>query len=381
MELHRLRYFVTVVEEGSFTRAAARLRLAQPGLSAQIARLERELGQRLLDRAGRTVTPTEVGTAVLPYARAALAAAEAVRDTAAEFAGLLRGRVSLGLVPGAGIHLFDLAGLLADFHADHPGVEVALSEGGSEEMLTAVREGRLDFALAGLPGPGPLPGLRLRPVVDCPLVAAVAPGDPLAQMTGTGDGLPLTALRGRRLISLPRGTGVRGVLDGLCAEAGFTAEVGFEAAAPRMLARLAARGMGVAVLPALAPEVARELGVVTVPLAAAGARGRVALAWRTGTPPAPAARELLGRLREALPTPYGTTVGEPGSGRTPERMPGPVPEPMYGPVSEPSPVPEPMYGPVSEPSPVPAPVPAPSRTPRAATGDGPRAEESGQERR
>ncbi|MFE0733578.1 LysR family transcriptional regulator [Streptomyces sp. NPDC058855] len=92
MELHRLRYFVTVVEEGSFTRAAARLRLAQPGLSAQIARLERELGQRLLDRTGRAVTPTEVGAAVLPYARAALAAAEAVRDTAAEFAGLLRGR-------------------------------------------------------------------------------------------------------------------------------------------------------------------------------------------------------------------------------------------------------------------------------------------------
>ncbi|MER7621772.1 LysR substrate-binding domain-containing protein [Streptomyces sp. NPDC126503] len=351
MELHRLRYFVTVVEEGSFTRAAARLRLAQPGLSAQIARLERELGQRLLDRTGRAVTPTEVGTAVLPYARAALAAAEAVRDTAAEFAGLLRGRVSLGLVPGAA-PLFDLAGLLADFHADHPGVEVALSEGGSEEMLTAVREGRLDLALAGLPGPGPLPGLRLRPVVDCPLVAAVAPGDPLAVATGapgaaTG-GLPLTALRGRRLISLPRGTGVRGVLDGLCAEAGFTPEVGFEAAAPLMLARLAARGMGVAVLPALTPEAARELGVVTLRLAAPAARGRVALAWRAGTPPAPAARELLGRLREALPTPHETTIPAPGSG-PPERM--------------------------SEP------VAVPAQAPRAGADGGPRPEESGQERR
>lgn len=120
MELRQLRYFVSVVEEGGFTRAAAWLHLAQPGLSAQIRQLEKEVGQPLLDRSGRSVTPTEVGRAVLPHARAALAAAEAVRQTVDAYTGLLRGRVTLGLVSGATGHVFDIAALLADFHDAHP---------------------------------------------------------------------------------------------------------------------------------------------------------------------------------------------------------------------------------------------------------------------
>jgi DNA-binding transcriptional LysR family regulator len=71
MELRQLEYFVTVAEEANFTRAAAKLQVAQPGVSAQIRRLERDLGQELLDRSGRSVRLTEVGAAVLPYARAA----------------------------------------------------------------------------------------------------------------------------------------------------------------------------------------------------------------------------------------------------------------------------------------------------------------------
>ena len=67
MELRQLKYFVAVAEEGSFTSAAAKVHVAQPGVSAQIRRLEHELGQDLLDRSGRTVRLTEVGAAVLPY--------------------------------------------------------------------------------------------------------------------------------------------------------------------------------------------------------------------------------------------------------------------------------------------------------------------------
>lgn len=100
MDIRQLRYFVTVAEEANFTRAAARLHLAQPGVSAQVRQLEKELGHLLLDRSGRAVTLTEVGEAVLPYARAAIGAVEAVRQTADEFTGLLRGQVTLGLVAG-----------------------------------------------------------------------------------------------------------------------------------------------------------------------------------------------------------------------------------------------------------------------------------------
>src|SRR3954465_15032953 len=98
MELRQLAYVVAVAEEGGFTRAAARVHVAQPGVSAQVRRLERELGQELLDRSGRAVTLTEAGRAVLPYARAALAAAAHARLAVDELAGLVRGRVTVGMI-------------------------------------------------------------------------------------------------------------------------------------------------------------------------------------------------------------------------------------------------------------------------------------------
>ncbi len=98
MELRQLEYFVAVAEERSFTRGAERVHVAQPGVSAQIRRLERELGEPLLDRSGRTVRVTAVGEAVLPYAYAALEAAAGARLAVDEQRGLVRGRVAVGMV-------------------------------------------------------------------------------------------------------------------------------------------------------------------------------------------------------------------------------------------------------------------------------------------
>ncbi|QEV21337.1 LysR family transcriptional regulator [Streptomyces alboniger] len=302
MELRQLQYFVAVVEEASFTRAAARLHLAQPGVSAQIQRLERELGHRLLDRGSRAVTPTEVGRAVLPYARAALAATEGARGTADEFAGLLRGQVVLGLVSGAATQEFDVVSVVADFHDAHPRVEISLTEDTSDRMLAAVRRGELDIALLGLTADEPPPDVALDIVVDEPLVAAVAPGDPLLHPAGRTE-VPLAELAGRPLISLPRGTGLRGVLDGACAEAGFKPRIAFEAASPDVLTRLAARGLGVAVLPALPAGMATGLGLRTLVITDPRPRGRIALTWRKDGPASPAARALLDRLRGELGVP------------------------------------------------------------------------------
>ncbi|MEU7013952.1 LysR family transcriptional regulator [Streptomyces sp. NPDC046385] len=306
MELRQLRYFVSVVEEGGFTRAAARLHLAQPGLSAQIRQLEKELGQPLLDRSGRSVTPTEAGRAVLPYARAALAAADAVRETVDAYTGLLRGRVTLGMVFGATGHAFDIAAFLADFHADHPAVEVALTEDSTERMQAALLAGELDIAVLGTADEVPPPGAAFHLVIDVPLVAAVAPGDPLLARAGDTGVVPLADLRDRPLISLPRGTGVRAALERGCAQAGFRPRVTFEAAAPHTLKQLAARGLGIAVLPA--GESAPGDLLRTLPIVHPEMRARIALAWRTTGPTSPAARALLDRLRKALPSPPGTST-------------------------------------------------------------------------
>ncbi|MEV7170021.1 LysR family transcriptional regulator [Streptomyces sp. NPDC093224] len=326
MELRQLLYFVTVVEEAGFTRAAERLHLAQPGLSSQIRRLERELGQSLLDRSGRSVTPTEVGRALLPHARAALAAAEGVRQVADEFGGLLRGRITVGVLSGVAAHEFDLAAVLAAFHEEHPRIEVALTEGSSDRMLAALQEGELDIALVGPAQEDPVPGVSFQVLVDEPLVAAVAPDHPLAGGTGAAaagagteaaaagagteaaaagagtGGLPLEALRGLPVISLPRGTGTRRVLERACARAGFRPRVVFEAADPRFLAQLAGRGLGVAVVPRPAESVTAGSGLLLLPFAAPVPRARIVLAWRTAGPTGPAAAALLARLRTGLAT-------------------------------------------------------------------------------
>ncbi|MBF6475833.1 LysR family transcriptional regulator [Nocardia abscessus] len=295
MELRHLRYFVTIAEEASFTRAAARLHLAQPGLSAQIRQLERELGHPLLDRGGRTVTLTEIGAAVLPHARAALAAAERVAHTVDEFSGLLRGQVRVGLISGAAVEEFDVDAVLADFHHDHPRVGISLTEDTSERMLAALGRGELDIALIGMTGAELDPGIGVEVVLETAVVAAVAAGDP-----GYGAEIPLTALRDRPLICLTHGTGIRGVFERACAAAGFEPGIAYEAAAPALLLRLAARGLGVAVVPELTDEEAAAFGVRTVRIVEPEPRGRLALAWHTDRPASPAAKVLLGQLRIAL---------------------------------------------------------------------------------
>ncbi|MGW0393722.1 LysR family transcriptional regulator [Streptomyces sp. NPDC003042] len=302
MDIRQLRYFVTVVEEANFTRAAARLHLAQPGVSAQVRQLEKELGQPLLDRSGGSVTLTEVGEAVLPYARAALAAVASVRQTVDEFTGLLRGHVTIGVVSGAATQDVDLASVLADFHDDHPQVEIALTEDTSERMLAALSRGELDIAVVGLAQEEPPPGVSLQIVIDEPLVVAVAPDDPLVTHADRTS-VPLAELRDRPLISLPRGTGLRGVLDRACARAGFQPRIAFEAAAPLFLTQLASRGLGVAVVPALPADMASALGLRTLEITQPRLRGRIAVTWRTDGPSSPAATAFLGLLRASLSAP------------------------------------------------------------------------------
>lgn len=309
MELRQLAYFAAVAEEASFTRAAARLHVAQPGVSAQVRRLERELGQALLDRTGRTVQLTDAGAAVLPYARAALDAVDGARRAVADTAGLVRGHVSIGVA--GSLTAVDVPGLLAGFHRAHPGVEVTLTEDDRDRLIESIRTGRLDLALAGHPGPvgsgvavpavaghpgSARPGVAVRVVAAEPLVAAVGPGDRLAGAAS----VPLRDLADRPLITMPPGSGLRAVLDQACAAAGVRPRVAFEASDPVMLARLAARGLGVAILPASAAA-AGPAGLDTVPITRPRLRGRIALLWRTRAPVGPAARALVAYARAALP--------------------------------------------------------------------------------
>ncbi|MFF9559378.1 LysR substrate-binding domain-containing protein [Streptomyces albus] len=119
--------------------------------------------------------------------------------------------------------------------------------------------------------------------------------------------LPWTALRDRPLIGLPPGTGLRAVLERTRAQAGFRPRVTFEAAAPPLLAQLAARGLGAAVGPAMPQDTASRLRL-RILSPAPEPRARIGLTWRTGGPAGPAARALLPRLRTTLATPADADV-------------------------------------------------------------------------
>jgi DNA-binding transcriptional LysR family regulator len=289
MELHQLEYFVAVAEEASFTRAAGRVHVAQPGVSAQVRRLESELGQRLLDRSGRTVRLTEAGSAVLPFARAALDAVTNARLAVDELAGLVRGQVTVGMVSGCALPV--LAELLAGFHKQYPGVAISLTEDNSDRLTEMLRDGRLDLALIGSAGTEGSPGISTAVLIDEELAAAVASGHPLAS-AGT---ITISALRDVPLVSLPKGTGVRAALDAACAAAGFEPRIVFEASALPMVVTMAAQGLGLAVVPESVANTASA--PVIVPITSPQVRSRLELAWNATPSANPAARVLIEQAR------------------------------------------------------------------------------------
>ncbi|CAG7647057.1 LysR family transcriptional regulator [Actinacidiphila bryophytorum] len=171
MELRQLHYFATVAAELSFSRAAEQLHIVQPGVSQQISRLERELGVPLFHRTTRQVRLTPAGERLLPEARAALDAAERVRQLAVELAaGTEPAALRIGTSQGLGDRL--------DRILEAAGVPVRLTARPLHDRLAAVRSGELDAAFVRvLTG---APGLDLLPLWTDPLVAALPAAHPLA---------------------------------------------------------------------------------------------------------------------------------------------------------------------------------------------------------
>src|SRR6266498_22675 len=189
MEIRQLRYLVTIVEAGGFTRAAEREHVAQPGVSAQI---------RQLERSGRGVRLTDAGAAVLPHARAALRAIDDLRDAAEEMAGLVRGHVRLGMLTSCGVP--DVPVLLERFRRIYPGIDITLEEASSHALVDKVTDGTLDLALIALTHKDP-EGLELKVIADEAIMAVVAYGEPLSKQATVG----LGALEQHTLISMPVG--------------------------------------------------------------------------------------------------------------------------------------------------------------------------------
>ncbi|MER5561423.1 LysR family transcriptional regulator [Streptomyces sp. NPDC002506] len=209
MELRQLSYFVTVAEELHFGRAAARLHIVQSAVSQQVRRLERELGAELFDRSPRHVRLTSAGERLLPEAREVLAAAERAR-AAVRDGGTLRIGTSSGLGDHLGRVLDAFAGLA-------PGTSVELVSAPARDRLAQVADGRLDAAFVR--PPEPMPGLRIVPLWEDPLLVAVPASHPIAAQ----DEIALSELAGLPLSLTARrdNPALVDLVVGACHAAGF----------------------------------------------------------------------------------------------------------------------------------------------------------------
>lgn len=146
MEIHQLRYFVAVAEEGNFSHAADREHVSQPALSQQIQKLEGELAQPLFDRLPRAVVLTEAGRHLLEYARHILTDIADARRSVAALSGEVAGRLSVGAIPS--IALYVLPRLIVNFERAYPKVTFELFEDTTDKLAERLEEGTLDLVLA-----------------------------------------------------------------------------------------------------------------------------------------------------------------------------------------------------------------------------------------
>jgi DNA-binding transcriptional LysR family regulator len=196
VELRHLRYFIAVAEELNFSRAAERLHMAQPPLSAAIRQLERELGVDLFTRTTREVTLTDAGRVFLEGARRTLAEADRAAEDAKRAGSGELGRLRLAYSWSTRFETLPALGRV--FRAGHPGVELLAQEMWNARMAPAFRSGSIDLALSLCPEVAA--ELELAPIRKERLVVLL----PEAHSLAGEEAIPLSSLADEEFVLFPR---------------------------------------------------------------------------------------------------------------------------------------------------------------------------------
>jgi DNA-binding transcriptional LysR family regulator len=286
MELRQLEHFLAIVEEGSFSRAAARVFMVQSSLSASLLALERGLGTELFIRGRRGAELTDAGRAFLEPARAVLEGADRARDAVAEIKGLLRGtvRIAAVFVPRS----IDIVETIRRFGEEHPGVEVRVLPADPRSMVDLVADGQVDFAITPrVQRRGA--ALRFETLVSAPLAVVCPAGHRLA---GAREVDP-RELVDESIIELPHGWRSRELFDQLFEEHGLQRQIRLEVDDWFRVLTMVQRGVGISYGPrecieedifggvgvaTLADAPLWELGIASRDEALRGAAGRAFLA-------------------------------------------------------------------------------------------------------
>jgi DNA-binding transcriptional LysR family regulator len=299
MEIRRLRYFIAVAEELSFTRAAERLHIAQPPLSIQIKALEHEIGARLFDRDQRHVYLTRAGRHLLERARGILAAVEETKAEVrcAELGDI--GSLHLGYASSA-MFTAALTSAIKEFRSGLPQVRLSLHEMTSLDQINGLHYRTLDAGIVRKTEVAAPSGIGVEEWYRAPLVAAITHDHPLCKKRTIAIG----DLRTEPFIMYPResGIGLYWQVLRLCASAGFRPQIAREVQELTTIVGLVDAGVGVAIVPADTRSI-RLPGVAYMPLRDEGAFSSLYLAFRDGDRNTHL-HDLLTRLRQkagALP--------------------------------------------------------------------------------
>jgi DNA-binding transcriptional LysR family regulator len=293
MDLRQLRYLVALAEEGSFTRAAERVHIAQPAVSQQIRRLEEEVGMALVERTTRRVTLTDAGELLVLRARRILAELEAAATELQALSGMDAGHVTIGAMHTMGP--VDLSLALALFSERHPNVLFTVREHSSEEMAEMLRVDELDLAFLSVTERIESRGLGLHQLVSEELVVLL----PRSHRLGQRKQVRMAELADESFISFRTGARLRELLLAAGRQAHFEPRVTLESNESQRVRRLVSRGLGVAILPRSDAE-GPGADVAVAALSEPALRRDITLAWREGRRHAPAAAEFLALARQTF---------------------------------------------------------------------------------
>jgi DNA-binding transcriptional LysR family regulator len=292
LDVKRLGVLREVVARGSFSAAAESLHLSQSAVSQQVAALEREVGQSLLERTSDGPKLTDAGEVLISHGDAVIARLEEAERELAEIAGLEGGRLRLMSFPTASAALVTKA--MADFRVRFPNIELHFSEGEPEYSIPALRAGETDIAVAFDYPEHPEDWGRdaeAELILEEPMRVALPPGHSLA----ASKKVEVDALADEDWLCGRAPSSCReGVLN-IGRAAGFEPKISFESDDYRVLQGLVAAGLGVTLMPEIAGDYP---GVVTLDIDPKNPVRRVWAVTREAASRSPATEEMLAILRD-----------------------------------------------------------------------------------
>ena len=306
MDIGQLEAFLQVAAQRSFSRAAETLRLTQPSVTARIQALERDLGETLFERSGRGVSLTEAGTAFMPHAQRVLKALQDGRDAIHSLQRLDLGTLRLAAAPTIGTYV--LPGLLKEFRARYPGIEVSVRTEYSDQIVQMVLA---DEVRLGLERAISHADVVTVPLYEDEVVLVASAQHPFAPQ-GTAR---VEELSGEALIMFNRGSSYYTLVDNALRQAGAPVSPAMELDNMEAAKKMVEQGLGIAMLPKVAVERELQQGELrqirvrgmTMP------KRQIALIYRRGRPLSRASqafvRLLEERYRVKAPAPEGEAAG------------------------------------------------------------------------